>query len=129
VRPQRCLDLRVPFGHCDQRQGLTVSWRVDVRSSRDESIDNRGVVSTARPAMDRPERRPAERCAEVDGIAALDRHAPASEDRLNHLDVAHPARGVKSSAAINATGSFIKTKAEHEARSLAPPVEDGVGQP
>src|SRR5262249_5571485 len=129
VPPQRRLDLRIPLRHCNERHGLAVPRRADVRSSRNEAIDDCAVVSAARPAMDRSERRPTERRAQMNRIAALDRHASASEDRFNHLDVAHPARGVKSSAAIYASSGFIEAKAEHEARRLAPPVEDGVGQP
>jgi len=128
VLPQRRLDLEIPLGHCDERHGLTVTRRVDVRSSCNESIDDCGVVATARPAMDRSERRPTERRAEVNGIATVDRDASALEDRLYQLDIAHPARCVKRRASINTPGGFVETEAEHEVRRLPTTIENGVRQ-
>ena len=126
--PQRRLDLRIPLGHCDERHGLAVPRRVDVRSSCNESIDDCGVVASARPAMDRSERRPTERRAEVNGIATVDRDASALEDRLDQLDVAHPACGVKRRAPVHTTGGFVETEAEHEVRRLPTTSENGVRQ-
>ena len=128
VLPQRRLDLRISLGHCDERHGLTVTRRVDVRSSCNESIDDCGVVATARPAMDRSERRPTERRAEVNGIATVDRDASALEDRLYQLDIAHPARCVKRRASINTPGGFVEPEAEHEVRRLPTTIENGVRQ-
>src|SRR5262249_55931830 len=90
VPPQRRLDLRIPLRHCDERHGLTVPRRVDVRSSCNEAIDDCAVVSAARPAMGRSKRRPTERRAQMNWIAAFDRDAPALEDRLYQLDLAQP---------------------------------------
>src|SRR5262249_34703452 len=93
--PQRRLDLRIPLGHCDERHGLSVAGCVDPRPRRHESIDDCGIVSSVRPAMDRPEGCPAERRAEVNWITRFDRDASPPEDRFNEPDVAHPACGVK----------------------------------
>jgi hypothetical protein len=78
--------------------------------------------------MDRTERRPPERRAEVNGIATLDSDASALEDRLYQFDIAHPACGVKRRAPINTTGGFVETEAEHEVRRLPTTIEDGVRQ-
>ena len=126
--PQRRLDLRIALGHCDERHGLTVTRRVDVRSSCNESIDDCGVVATAGPAMDRSERRPTERRAEVNGIATFDRDASALEDRLYQLDIAYPACCVKRRAPINTTGVFVEAEAEHEVRRFPATIENGVRQ-
>jgi hypothetical protein len=64
----------------------------------------------------------------VNRVAAFNRHPSALKDRVNHLDVPHPACGVKPGAAIDASGGFVEAKAEHETRGLAPAVEDGAGQ-
>ena len=128
VLPQSCLDLRIPLGHCDERHRLTVPRRVDAGSRSNKSIDDCGVVATARSAMDRSERRPTERRAEMNGIATFDRDASALEDRLYQLDIAHPACCVKRSAPINTPGGFVETEAEHEVRRLATTIENGVSQ-
>jgi hypothetical protein len=128
VPPQRRLDLRIPLRHCDERHGLTVPRRVDVRSSCNEAIDDCAVVSAVRPAMDRSERRPTEGRAQMNRIAAFDRDTPTLEDRLYQLDLAHPACRVKCRASINATGGFIETETEHEARRLTTTVENGMRQ-
>jgi hypothetical protein len=128
VLPQRCLDLRIPLGHGDECHRLTVAGRVDVRSRGNESIDDCRVVATARPAMDRSERRPTERRAEMNGIATFDRDASALKDGLYQFDIAYPTCGVKRRAPINATGGFVETQAEHEVRRLATTIENGVRQ-
>ena len=94
---------------------------------RDESIDHRRVVAL-RPAVDRSERRPAERGAEVDRVTTVDRHAPAAEDRLDHLDITRPTRGVEPGASIDTTGGFVKAEAEHEARRVPTTIENGLRQ-
>ena len=53
---------------------------------------------------------------------------PRSEDRLDQLDVAHPACCVKRRAPINTAGGFVETEAEHEVRRLPTTIEDGVRQ-
>src|SRR6185369_5588019 len=115
---------RVPLRHGDERQRLAISRRVDVRSGRNESIDDRAIVATGRPAMDGSERRPAERRAEVNGVAAFESDASALQNRLDQREVAHPACGVKRRAPIDATGSDVETEAQHEARCFPTAVED-----
>ena len=68
--------------------------------------------------MNRSERRPTKRRAQMNRIAAFDRDAPALEDRLYQLDLAHQGWRVQSRASIDATGGFIETETEHEARRL-----------
>ena len=125
---QRRLHLRIALGHCQERQGFAIPRRMNVGASCNEPIDDGGVVAAARPAMDRSKRRPPERRAEVNGIAAFDRDASALEERLYQLDIAHPAGCVKRRAPIDPTGGFVETEAEHQARRLPAAIEDGVRQ-
>jgi hypothetical protein len=64
----------------------------------------------------------------MNGIATFDRDASALEDRLDQLDIAHPACCVKRRAPINTAGGFVETEAEHEACRLPTTIENGVRQ-
>ncbi len=92
VPPQSLLHRAVPLGHGEERFVLHISTCVDVGSGRDESIHDRYVVGSTRPAMDRSERRPSKRRSEMRRVSGFDGHAAGSAsgrrvEACRHIDV------------------------------------------
>lgn len=125
---QRRLHLRIAVGHGEKGYTLAVAVRVDVGTGRHERINHRHIISGRRAAMYRSECRPAERCTPVRGIATIDRYAATRKQGVHHLDITHPASGMKCAAPVDAAGRLVEAEPKHQERRSAMPVKDGLSQ-